>query len=144
LENLQEHVICLDVYVNGNCVVQKTLTQNVEEQFLEFYYDYKVGANRLKVVFNSNQDQPHKLLTIHNVLIGKEHINVYRGYYKPYTNDFWKSLNAEDRKNMTRKCAMHGGNFGWYGEVEFEYFTYNHIHQTKQQNNFFATQRVAL
>jgi len=125
----------IDVYINDILLTSATHTKTEMNQSLIFEYDYKKSNNTdysLMLVLHG-EEQQHKEMKVKNILINNSIVDINNSYYLPEMNNFWNSLSANKYKQMKKKLSSHGGIFGWFGSIEYEYCV---LHNTSKQHNF--------
>jgi hypothetical protein len=118
--NDRELPMSATVIINNHVVIQKPLTTS-ENIPLNFLYDYQNHAdNFLKIEFKG-EEQPSKRITIKQISINHQPINVFSGFYIPDQNDWWQNLSETELEFFKKKIFSHGGELGWFGSITYEY-----------------------
>jgi len=121
--NQENKNFIIDVYINDDLLSSVTHNKTQKNQSIIFEYDYKNNNNSKYslIIVLCGKEQQHKEMELKNIYINNSIIDVNSGYYYPKINKFWNSLTEKERKTMKKKLTSHGGVFGWFGSVEYEY-----------------------
>jgi hypothetical protein len=115
----------LKLFVNESLVYEKIFEPGIEnEETIMFDRIYTNGTKNKISFFWSRQDQKEdsdKLLSIKDILIKKQPLNVHNAEYFPIIDQFWWSgLNDKERSYFNDIIyGKSGKKFGWFGEINF-------------------------
>lgn len=144
--NAEQKKFTIDIFVNGWHVKSATHKNTENNQRIEFLYDYNISKNTvniLKLVL-SGEEQKDKCLILKNVIINNSILDINNGYYLPNKNKFWQTLTPEEKKHMKKKVISHGGNLGWFGSLDFEYYIEKPGQPVKDKTILFPVPRIKI
>ena len=124
VEDSNECIVKLSV--NNQIHFEKTYSPGEHFELVTFSHDYEDGAkNTMMVQFNSPVETAKKHVIIKSVIINGTKLSVLNALYEPQINiDWWNSLSTDDISMY--EGMIHGncdGHYGWYGDIQYEYFT---------------------
>lgn len=120
-----------DILCNNQRVFRSKEFRSVDRKVVNFEYDYDQCAHATLKLILLFKSQNNKQLKLNSIKINNQHINIFAGFYYPAKDDWWKSLDDAQTKEMQKKVITHGGVFGWPGEVEYEYQLYSNTQVKK-------------
>ena len=108
------------IYVNDQIKIKQHFYKS-GNYVLEFTHDYRgQAANVLKIQFQG-QEQESKQLTLKEIIINGQQLNVNSGFYVPARNKWWNNLDHYELQLKKQKYLCHGGKLGWFGSIVYEY-----------------------
>ena len=144
VENKEHKDFIIDIYINNNLVNSTVHKLSKKNQLIDFHYSYDTqttSKHLIKLIIHGHE-QKYKSLNLKKILINNLIIDHNKGFYKPENNVFWESLSPEDKKTMKKKVISHGGIFGWFGSVEFEYYVTTKKNRKKLLSNLFPVTEI--
>jgi len=112
----------IDIFINDKLQLSLSETKSSEANVATWNYCYSDEEKiaNLAIVL-SGEEQQNKLLRIRNIIVNKQPVNIYTGFYYVKDSPWWQSLNADQYKKERRRTVLHGGCLGWFGHIEYSY-----------------------
>lgn len=112
--------ISITIYVNDQIKIKQNFLDS-GNYILAFEHDYQDQAiNVLKIQFRG-QEQQSKQMTLKQIIINGQQLQVNSGFYVPDKNKWWKHLGNSELQSNKEKYFCHGGELGWFGSIIYEY-----------------------
>lgn len=141
IQNAQELDLSIQVLVNQKVTSKVVHKQSKFDCNLTWITNLKPGLHTVGFVF-TGQEQENKKFIIESLAINNQPVNVFSAFYYVNTSTWWEGLDTDQLTQAKKQVINHGGNFGWFGTVEYEIFA----HHSRQRNNLLGIgqQRICL
>lgn len=110
----------IEVSVNDQIKTTQHFRQS-GDYVLEFIHDYQTQSVSSLQLHFQGQEQESKQITIREIKINNQLLQVNYGFYVPNKNQWWTNLDPNKLQSIKEKFLNHAGEMGWFGTMTYEY-----------------------
>tara|TARA_Y100001970_G_scaffold88125_3_gene111295 strand:- start:1397 stop:1900 length:504 start_codon:yes stop_codon:yes gene_type:complete len=115
----------IKISINNEIKWKDVLESKSHKYKVTFDHDYKDVEKNVVTINWTGDEVKHKRLTVSLCRIHNKNLNIIKSNYKPnIKEDWWQSLSDYEQQRLKDNIyGNHGGNFGWYGDIQIQYYT---------------------